>query len=980
VTLCDPEIVNIRDLGSNFYLNESHVGKSRRDEATAEKFAELNPYVKVDVHQLDSVKNLASSVKNYDIVVITEMLPRDLLEAVDAACRENKCGFIYSVATGVSGFAFVDFGAEHIVRDANGEECKEYIIRTVSNDNPGIVLIDDTIGKGKLDLEDGDWVCFREVEGMTELNDRKPREIKYVSPIAFSIGDTRGYGEYAGKGIVEQVKVNKAHSYGSLKERFDSPYNGNKVPDPLDLSKFGRNELLHCGFIALHRFYSENDRLPYHNHVEDTDKVVAYAKEYYNHGKAQNLPWANNAAEFSDAIIANLAKWSRSHIVPVTSFLGGVVAQEIVKFTGKYTPIDQWLWFDFFETVENLNPTTDRTLNNTRYDDQIAIFGNELQEKLFNMNVFMIGAGALGCEFLKEFALMGISTKQGLTTVTDNDNIEISNLNRQFLFRRDDVSHPKSKTACDVVKKMNSEYKCKDLQLYVAPETENIFDDKFWNTQDCVINAVDNVKARRYIDSRCTWFGKPLIDSGTLGTKAHVQLIYPQVTSCYNDTQDPQEEGIPMCTLHNFPATIEHCIEWGRNHFTEFFTDMITDARKLIADAKLFYSDLKKDGNITFQLEKLSYIKKLILLALSQDFEKCIEFAVDRYTENFDHKIQQLLHNFPEDYTNKDGSKFWSGSKRVPHYLRFDPNHELQLQFVASYAILLADSLSIKSNKNLDYIRGVAGKVKINDFTPKNVKIKVNDTDTDDHNFGKDEENQLASLINELSIYDSTKHNPAIFRPHDFEKDDDTNYHIDFIHSCSNLRAENYTIQVCDRQKTKMIAGRIIPAIATTTAAITGLVALQIYTLLQTNKIDFMRNVFMNLAVNLFVLTEPSEKVVQKDKDYDPFLLGPVKAIPEKWSIWDKLVIDGPITVKEFINYLKDKYKVDVSIIASNNVTIVQTFQKSNADRYDKKIEDIYCLQKKIRDDQKYLVVDVSADTEDGSTALLPLVQYNFRK
>jgi ubiquitin-activating enzyme E1 len=105
---------------------------------------------------------------------------------------------------------------------------------------------------------------------------------------------------------------------------------------------------------------------------------------------------------------------------------------------------------------------------------------------------------------------------------------------------------------------MNKEFNCQDAQALVCPDNEHIFDGYFWQKQDFVINAVDNIKARKYIDSQCTWNNKPLIDSGTLGTKAHVQMIVPQVTSCYNDTQDPVEESIPMCTLHNFPSMIEH--------------------------------------------------------------------------------------------------------------------------------------------------------------------------------------------------------------------------------------------------------------------------------------------------------------------------------------------------------------------------------------------------------------------------------------
>lgn len=76
----------------------------------------------------------------------------------------------------------------------------------------------------------------------------------------------------------------------------------------------------------------------------------------------------------------------------------------------------------------------------------------------------MVGAGALGCEFVKAYALMGIGCGQnGLITCTDNDNIEVSNLNRQFLFREKNVNFPKSKTALEIGQVMNKDLKIKAL-------------------------------------------------------------------------------------------------------------------------------------------------------------------------------------------------------------------------------------------------------------------------------------------------------------------------------------------------------------------------------------------------------------------------------------------------------------------------------------------------------------------------------------
>ena len=293
----------------------------------------------------------------------------------------------------------------------------------------------------------------------------------------------------------------------------------------------GRSEQLHLAIGAVHQFRDAEGRYPGDNEA-DLAKCIEKAKAINAEQKTKELM---SVEEIDEKIVKNVAAYSTCCITSMAAFFGGFIAQEIVKFTGKYMPLKQWAHYDCFESLPE--GEVNRQPMNCRYDDQIRIYGREVQEKLGAVKTFMVGAGALGCEYVKAMALMGLSCgPTGSVTVTDNDNIAVSNLNRQFLFRQPDVGKSKAETACRKAKDMNNDLKVTTLQAFVSPDTEDQFNDDFWEGLDFVVNAVDNIKARLYVDRQCVWYEKPLLESGTLGTKANSQMIVPHKTQAYGDS------------------------------------------------------------------------------------------------------------------------------------------------------------------------------------------------------------------------------------------------------------------------------------------------------------------------------------------------------------------------------------------------------------------------------------------------------------
>jgi ubiquitin-activating enzyme E1 len=130
---------------------------------------------------------------NYSVVCYTENFGGlEHLKAVNHLCRQNRVGFILSETLGASGYAFVDYGDKHIVTDHDGEQTKSFIIVSISQEDSALVTVHED---KRHTYQEGDFVKFVEVEGMTEINNREPIEIIEVKgPYSFKIKvDSRSF-------------------------------------------------------------------------------------------------------------------------------------------------------------------------------------------------------------------------------------------------------------------------------------------------------------------------------------------------------------------------------------------------------------------------------------------------------------------------------------------------------------------------------------------------------------------------------------------------------------------------------------------------------------------------------------------------------------------------------------------------------------------------------------------------------------------
>ncbi|EPY23341.1 ubiquitin-activating enzyme E1 C [Strigomonas culicis] len=221
---------------------------------------------------------------------------------------------------------------------------------------------------------------------------------------------------------------------------------------------------------------------------------------------------------------------------------------------------------------------------------------------LAEVEVLIVGAGGTGSEILHLLAMSGFAR----LTILDMDRIELSNLNRQFLFQEKDIGAFKSDVAAAFVRA-----RCPGVAIHAVVGSAEEQSDDFYRRFDLIFLALDSNAVRHWVNRKVVELGTwevvpraavpglaaadahaapfvrvlractPLVDVGTEGYRGHTKFRHPPRLPCLACAMDPTpgEEKVPMCTLHTIPRLPQHCVLYAKEKlWRDAFPDTDLDA------------------------------------------------------------------------------------------------------------------------------------------------------------------------------------------------------------------------------------------------------------------------------------------------------------------------------------------------------------------------------------------------------------------
>uniref|UniRef100_A0A1A9VN27 SUMO-activating enzyme subunit n=1 Tax=Glossina austeni TaxID=7395 RepID=A0A1A9VN27_GLOAU len=421
-----------------------------------------------------------------------------------------------------------------------------------------------------------------------------------------------------------------------------------------------------------------------------------------------------------------------------------------------------------------------------------GVFPTTLQEKIKSSKLLIVGAGGIGCEILKNLVLSGFPYIE----IIDLDTIDLSNLNRQFLFHREHVGKSKAQVARESALQFNPDVKIKAYHDSIIGTDYGV---NFFQNFDVVLNALDNRAARNNVNRMCLNAQVPLIESGTAGYNGQVEMIKKGLTQCYECTPKSTQKSFPGCTIRNTPSEPIHCIVWAKHLFNQLFGETVDDEDispdvadpEAQGESENSHNDGEDGQAIGDDVSQAGNVMRVNTRQWARDNNYDPETLFNKF---FNDDIKYLL----------SMSNLWK-TRKPPRPIQW--NNVLLRQDKANCENLFM--------RQYHKIWSLAECAAVFEDCLKNLRTNV--------------ENLMEG---DFLVWD---------------KDDQPA--MDFVTACANVRAYIFEIARKSRFEVKSMAGNIIPAIATTNAITAGIVVLKTMKILLKD-FNKCKSVYMRLRQN----------------------------------------------------------------------------------------------------------------------------------
>ncbi|KAI9650570.1 E1 ubiquitin-activating protein uba2 [Ciborinia camelliae] len=551
--------------------------------------------------------------------------------------------------------------------------------------------------------------------------------------------------------------------------------------------------------------------------------------------------------------------------------------------------------------------------------------------------ILMVGAGGIGCELLKNLVLAGF----GEIHIVDLDTIDLSNLNRQFLFRHEHIKKSKALVAKDAAHKFNPKVK---LEAHHANIKDSQFNVDWFKGFTMVFNALDNLEARRHVNKMCLAADIPLIESGTTGFNGQVQVIKKGKTACYDCTTKQTPKSFPVCTIRSTPSQPIHCIVWGKSYLLRYVWSGAPKGNVAKSSnsevfgasedesAEMDHSEDSENGLLFHTMLKCladnQAAKEIEKLRLESQALKKIRESMG--TDAFPRLLFEKV--YKDDIVRLRSMEDMWKSRRPPEYLDYS---------------ILSEALTAKLN------------VEAGGPEPEGIKAAKKAVLKDDQRVWNIHENllvfkdSLERLSKRLQEMKATSNGAGSAEPViTFDKDDEDT--LDFVTASANLRSIVFGIETKSRFDVKQMAGNIIPAIATTNAIVAGLCVLQSFKVLRDD---------YSSSKEIFLSPFAPERLLSSDKFREPNSDCPVCSVAQT-----RLLVDmSRATLNDLVEgFLKLQLGYGEEIVVNNESGLLYDVEET--ENLDKKLSELG-----IKGDTFLTVIDEDDENPKGPRVNLVL-------